>query len=199
MKTSVGRLFRFTGIAVGVLAWIVILLSISHNPWFVFTEHAFSDLGGPEAEKPWIFNYGLIIVSVFGLLYSLSLIKDAANKVETIGGAFMFTASIFLALIGVYPSGTTPHTFVSIWLFVQADLAIVTWGIGLLLSGRKVFGVFSTAMGIFGPLVAALINWPSIATLEAYGIALIDVWIVLMLKAHTRMATPENGWICTSS
>ncbi len=184
MKASIRKLFRFAGIEAGILVWMVILLSISYNPWFVFTEHAFSDLGGPRAEKPWVFNYGLMIVSVFGLLYSLSLIKDATNKVETVGGAFMFTANIFLALVGFYPSGTTPHTFVSTWFFIQADLAIVTWGIGLLLRGRKVFGMVSTTMGILGPLVAALIEWPSIATLEAYGIIMIDAWMVLMLKAH---------------
>ena len=54
MKTPIGKLFRFIGLVAAVLAWIVILLSIHHNPWFVFTKHAFSDLGGPGAEKPWI-------------------------------------------------------------------------------------------------------------------------------------------------
>ncbi len=188
MKVPIGKLFRFTGLAAAVLAWIVILLSISYNPWFVFTKHAFSDLGSPTAEKPWIFNYGLIIIGVLALLYSLTLIEDAANKIENAGGAFTFIAGIFLALIGTYPSGTRPHTFVSTWFFIQSDLAIIAWGMGLLLSGLKVFGMVLTAIGILAPIAATIIEWPSIAIMEACGITLIDAWAVLMLKVHMRRA-----------
>lgn len=186
LKASARKLFRLTGLTVAVFAWIAVLLSVHYNPWFVFTKHAFSDLGGPGAENPWIFNYGPIITGVLALLHSFALIKGATNKVESVGGAFMFIAGIFLALIGVYPSGTTPHNFVSVWFFVQTDLAITTWGIGLLLRGRKAFGLVSIAMGILGPLVALAIKWPSTAILEAYGIAIIDAWVVLMLKVHKK-------------
>jgi len=30
-------------------------------------------------------------------------------------------------LIGIFPSGTRPHTFVSTWFFIQGDLAIIIW------------------------------------------------------------------------
>lgn len=184
MKSSIGKLFRFTGLAASVLVWMVILLSIFHNPWFVFTKHAFSDLGGPEAANPWIYNYGMILLGILGFLYSLTLIEDAANKIETVGGAFMLIAGIFLALIGLYPSGTSPHNWVSTWFFVQAGLAIISWGIGLLLSGFKNLGTVFTAMGVLGGMFAIFIDWPSVAVLEAYGICIIEVWIVLMLKVH---------------
>lgn len=170
--------------AAALLAWTVILLSISYNPWFVFTKHAFSDLGGPAAEKAWIYNYGLIATGALVLLYSLALMMNAANKVENAGGAFISIAGIFLALIGAYPSGTRPHTFVSIWFFAQTDLAVIAWGIGLLLRGWKVLGAVITAMSITGPALAVAINWPSAATLEAYGIAIVDAWVALMLRVH---------------
>lgn len=186
VKALIGKVLPFTGLAVAILAWIIILLSMSYNPWFVFTKHAFSDLGGPKAENPLFYNHGMIMLGFLSLLYSLSLIRDAVNKVEAVGGAFMFTAGIFLALIGVYPSGTRPHNFVSTWFFTQTDLAIITWGIGLLFSDWKIMGMVFTGMAILGTLAAAIIEWPSVAVLEAYGIVLIDAWIVLMLKVHIK-------------
>jgi len=57
-------------------------------------------------------------------------------------------------------------------------------GIGLLLRGWKVLGAVITAMSITGPALAVAINWPSAATLEAYGIAIVDAWVALMLRVH---------------
>jgi hypothetical membrane protein len=175
---------RFTGILAAIVFLVVIFASKCNNPWFTLTKHAFSDLGGPSAENPWIFNNGLEVTGLLALVYSITLIVESKNKVETVGGAFMFTAAIFLALIGLYPSGTPPHSFISTWFFAQADLAIATWGIGLVLRGRKSLGILSTAIGIFGPLSANAIRWPSTAALEAYGIFLIDVWVFIMQKVH---------------
>ncbi|MCW4038302.1 MAG: DUF998 domain-containing protein [Candidatus Bathyarchaeota archaeon] len=196
IKAVVGKTLRLAGVAGAILAWVVIYLAISHNPWFVFTEHAFSDLGGPMAEDAGSFNNGLIVLGGLFILYALTLIWDASNKVETVGGAFALIAGVFLALIGVYPSGTSPHTFVSIWFFVQADVAITVWGIGILLSGWDVFGLVFTCIGIVGPLIAVVVTWPSIAVVEAYGIALIDVWVVLMLRVHyVRWKKPRATFI----
>lgn len=196
IKALVGKPLRLAGIAGAILVWVVIYFAISHNPWFVFTEHAFSDLGGPMSEDAEIFNNGLIGLGGLFILYALTLIGDAINKVETVGGAFALMAGVFLALIGVYPSGTTPHTFVSIWFFVQADVAITVWGIGILLSGWDVFGLVFTCIGIVGPLIAVVVPWPSIAVVEAYGIALIDVWVVLMLRIHyVRWKKPRATFI----
>lgn len=182
LKPAIESLFRLTGVMAALLAWIVIILAIQYNPWFQVTKHAFSDLGGPSAEEPLIFNYGLITMSILTSLYAIALIKNATNKAETVGGAFMIITGIFLALIGVYPSGTEPHTFISIWFFVQADITVIAWGIGLLLRGWKRTGIISLGMGIGGPLITPFINWPSIAVLEAYGIILINAWVILMLK-----------------
>lgn len=185
LNTPIGKLFRFAGLVAVILFYIVSLLSIHYNSWFIFTKHAFSDLGGLEAQKSGIYNWGMIILGVLVLLYSLTLIQDAINKVETVGGAFTFIAGIFLALIGIFPSGTQPHNFVSTWFFIQAELAMLAWGLGLLLNDWKDFGKVILALGILGPIGAIVIQWPSVATIEAYGIVIIDVWVVLLLKIQT--------------
>ncbi|MFQ6125861.1 MAG: DUF998 domain-containing protein [Candidatus Heimdallarchaeota archaeon] len=192
LNKPIGKLFRFTGLIAATLFYIISLLSIHYNSWFIFTEHAFSDLGGPEAQKPGIYNWGMIALGVLILLYSFTLIQDATNKAETIGGAFIFIAGIFLALIGIYPSGTQPHSFVSSWFFTQAELAMLAWGIGLMLNDWKNFGKVILILGIFGPIGAAVIQWPSVASIEAYGIVIIDIWVVLLLKVQATRLTSHS-------
>ncbi len=104
---------RYAGLAAAILFWIVSGISISYNSWFNFTKDAFSALGDPDAQNPWIYNYGLIIIGAFILIYSFSLINDATNKLEISGGAFTIVSGLFLIMIGVYHSGTEPHNFVS--------------------------------------------------------------------------------------
>ena len=174
------------GLATTISAWIIIFISVQNNPWFRFTKHAFSDLGGPHATNSWIFNNGLIFTGTLALLYSFCLIMDSENKIECIGSAFMIIASIFLILIGIFPSGTKPHTFVSLWFFIQLDMTIISWGIGLLLRKWLKLGIFLTAMGILAPIIAMLVPWPSVAIAETYGIVIIDIWIILMLRIHFK-------------
>jgi hypothetical membrane protein len=102
------------------------------------------------------------------------------NKLESMGSSFIFIAGIFLILIGIYPSGTDPHVFVSTWFFLQADLAIIVWGLGLIYRNARNIGYFFTAMGILGPIIAMMVDWPSAATVEAYGIVIIDIWVILL-------------------
>ncbi|MEM4984919.1 MAG: DUF998 domain-containing protein, partial [Sulfolobales archaeon] len=54
-------LWRLTGLIAVFSAWTTIFLSVSKNPWFNVFKHALSDLGGPRAVDPWIYNVGLIV------------------------------------------------------------------------------------------------------------------------------------------
>ena len=196
VKTLIRHPLRLTGLATVILAWVVLYQSIQFNPWFVFTEHAFSDLGSALAENPAFFNTGMKALGGLFILYALVLITDAINKVEGAGGAFAVIAGIFLALIGFYPSGITLHAFVSLWFFLQTDLAILTWGLGILLNGWSGFGVVVTGIGVVGPLAAVVVPWPSIAVLEAYCIALMSLWVILMLQLHyTRLKMPPPRYV----
>lgn len=179
-------LHMYSGVLAAIFAWIIIFACISINPWFVFTRDAFSDLGAPEANSPWLYNYGLIITGLIIIIYSLKQVEGSRNRIETMAATFLFVAGIFLMLIGINPAGTKPHNFVSTWFFLQADMAIFTWGIGLLVRKWKDLGTVFTLMGSLGPIIAALIDWPSAATIEAYGIIIIDIWVILMLKVHRR-------------
>lgn len=179
LMVSVNSVLTYMGIAAAVLAWVVIVVSISLNPWFSMFGNALSDLGNPHANYYWVYNYGLVVTAALMLLFSFHLLLVSENKVEVMGSSFVTIASIFLALIGIFHEGTYPHTFVSEWFFTQMDLAVVVWSIGLVLSRRLNYGIPLLLLGLIAPIPALLIKWPSTALLEAYGIVIIDIWAIV--------------------
>lgn len=173
----------FLGIASSMLT---ILISIYYNPWFDFFKNAFSGLGSDEANMPWIYNYGLIITSIFVYLYSVYLAMESKNKLEVFASAFFFIAGIFLALIGIYHAGTRPHVFVSSYFFFQSWLSIFTWSMGIMKRKFKL-GLSSLILAIIAPLLAYFIKWPSVASLEALGIAVIYFWVLISFFSYSKI------------
>lgn len=174
-----------------VLAWIVIVAAWLLNPWFNFWSDAFSDLGVPgQAEKAWVYNYGLIVTGALLVGYGVYLYRWALYKPEVLAAGFTMLAGIFLALIGVYPGGTRPHVFVSTWFFVQMDMALMPlmyslwrhrgfrpalWGLAMALTAFPIFILVDATMG-----------WPSVAAGEAYGIIVIDLAVLIALAYQCR-------------
>ncbi len=63
---------------------------------------------------------------------------------------------------------------------------MVAWGIGLLLRGWKRYGLAVLAIGIIGPIIAYVIDWPSAGVTEAYAIILINTWVVIMQMVYVK-------------
>ncbi len=180
--------FRLSPALIGpiaaIYAWIIIYTCILMNPWFVFTEHAFSDLGGSSANNPWLYNYGMMSIGLLIIIYSIYLVYISKNKLMTVGSSFAIIAGIFLIMVGVYPSGARPHVFVSTWFFLQFDLAIIIWGLGAYRLYRDFVSLSLLLIGFVAPIIGFLAPWPSAATVEAFGVLVIDFWVaVSFLKA----------------
>lgn len=181
------RLIIYFGIVAVIFAWIVIGASWVLNPWFVFTRDAFSDFGGPHSSCPGLYNYGLIITGMFVVIYSFAICSLAKNKLEIIGGAYVALAGIFLALIGIFPSGTEPHGFVSTWFFLQMFIALIILGLGMKIRGLKYGREITIIAAISVPLaiiLEILWGWPSAAVLETYGIIIIDICVIMVSMAY---------------
>ncbi|OGD54667.1 hypothetical protein A3K81_02005 [Candidatus Bathyarchaeota archaeon RBG_13_60_20] len=184
MNRAIGAVTKYCGVAAALLAWAIFAYAMSINPWFVFAEYAFSDLGGSLAADPIVYNAGMMALGTLLILYSLRCLDDSVNKLETVGGAFLAIAGVFLIFIGVYPSGTGPHGFVSYWFFAQTDLAILVWGLGLVERGEKDLGTVVAGLGLLSPMVAYLVPWPSTAMAETFGIVVMNIWVLLMQRVH---------------
>ncbi|NJE10491.1 DUF998 domain-containing protein [Thermococcus sp. MAR1] len=155
----------------GLVYWLFVAWSISRNPWFSFWKNALSDLGGPEANSPWIYNCGLVVTAALILAFSVYLILSAVNKLQTVGSSYISISAIFLALIGVFHEGTSPHVFVSTYFFIQFFVGALFYGLGSKKSLKSIAVIlFSLAV------VGAFIRWPSTALLETYEILLLTLF-----------------------
>ena len=179
-----------TGVASLLAALTVIAVCWMLNPWFIFWEDAFSDFGGSRACCPWLYNWGLIFSALLLLAFSLYVYRVARHKVEAFASALLLVSAIFLALIGVFPSGTRPHTFVSTWFFVQVYMAFAAIGAGMYVQGARLGGAFVAGLASSAPfiglLVEALHGWPSAAVAEAVGIAVIGALLAASTPFYVK-------------
>lgn len=176
--------WRLSGAAAAAVALAAIVLAIHCNPWFDLFKHALSDLGGPRASDPWIYNYGLVAAGALASIYALYLASASSTKASTYASAFVFVAGLFLAMIGVFPSGTRPHTFVSAWFFVQMWMAMVASAADFLLRGARGRGGVLLAASLLGPLGAVIIKWPSVALVEVYGVSIVGLYVALLTASY---------------
>ena len=182
MKREALDSLRVLGVVSGISGWLVILASIQRNPWFVFTEHAFSDLGGSMANDAWLFSNGMMLTGLIIVLYGVYLAHISVNRPTMVGAVLFMVTGGFLTLIGVFPTGTEPHYFVSVMFFVMSDLSILAWGSGLIRGENDIMGKLFIGMGLLGPVLTYMIPWPSTAAVEAFGIIIMNMWVALMYR-----------------
>ncbi|AMQ17827.1 DUF998 domain-containing protein [Thermococcus peptonophilus] len=168
---------RWSGIVSGIVYWLFVAWSISRNRWFSFFHNALSDLGDPsKATAPWIYNYGLIVTSLFVLAFAIYLILASENRLQTVGGAYISISAIFLALIGIFHGGTRPHVFVSTYFFVQFFLGALIYGVGSEKREIRYGSVLIFLLALFG----TFLEWSSVALIETYEIALVMTFTLLV-------------------
>ena len=192
------RKICLTGPVAVILAWIIILSSWYFNKsWFIFTRDAFSDFGGSTSCCPGLYNYGLELVGVTIILFSICLYKASRDKLEVVGASYIGLSGIFLALIGYYHAGTRPHGFVSTWFFIQMDLGLFFQSLGLyrMTGSWESYSSLWTSIAAFpiAIIIGITLGWPSAAVLEAYGIIVIDVIVILITIAYNRVFKDISG------
>ena len=195
------RAFPEVAFWVGAFAAVYFWVTVAYDgyinsQWWSFLGSSFSALGDPSpnstgaaAGLSWFYNDVVIFpTAAMIMFFSAGMVKASRNWLQATGSAFFMVAGIFLLLVGVFHGGPpTPagyHDFVSGWFFAQALLSLWLWGVGTLLERRWALGGEMIAIGILAPLIAARVPWPSVASIEAFGIAAIDVWLLLMYFAR---------------
>ncbi len=196
----VSRAFPEIAFWVGAFAaayfWVTVAYDgYINSSWWNFLGSSFSALGDPSSNSSgaaaglyWFYNDVVIFpTAVMIMVFAAGMAKASRNWIQSIGSAFFIVAGIFLLLVGVFHAGpSTPagyHDFVSGWFFAQALLSLWLWGFGILLERRWILGGEMLAIGLLAPLIAASVKWPSVASTEAFGIAAIDLWLILMYFA----------------
>ena len=183
------RLVVTLSTAVVVLPWLVIAASWSLNPWFDPLRGAYSDLGSPEARYPWVFNLGMVVSGVLVVALGIVVYSLSVSRLEAAGSTLLSEAGVFLALVGMFPEGTRPHSFVAAWFFLQLYASYIVLGAALsrrsLVEGPALATIGALAAPL-ASLVELLVGWPSVAMLETYAVLAADVGVVLLASAYRR-------------
>ncbi len=172
----------------GILAPIVAFCGIGaavyvNRSWWRLTDNAISDLGKLGLPHNWILNSSLIVTAVLGIYYSTGLLERSRNGVERAGVWIFVGGLMFLAAIGLFPEGTSPHYYVSWAFFITAGLGLLTSGIGALSSGDRAFGWFSVVLFLIGWALAtwARGHFKGVAVAELIGAVVIALWHYVLL------------------
>ena len=165
----------------GFLSPVTALVFISAAVYihdFSFTGTALSDMGRIGLEKNCIFNVGLILSGVFGLLFSLSLYTTLKGH-ERIPALGFTTAALSLIGIGVFPEGLALHVVFSVGFYLLALLSIFIIGV-LMYKRKKNLGVFSVSSFGAACILAGMPGWDGVAIPEVIGAFFICLWTVVI-------------------
>ena len=184
----------------GILAPVVALAGIGvgvflNRSWWHLTENAISDLGRLGLRYNWVLNVSLVISAVLAIYYAIGLLGEVKNLIEKAGIVIFIVGLGFLALIGIFPEGTSPHYYVSWGFFVFSSLGLLIAGIGIGLSGEKGLAVFTVALFITGWVLAtwARNHFAGVAPAEFVGVFGIVAWhYTLIWKRFTKVLRPRG-------
>lgn len=170
MKVS-DRVAGACGILAPPIAFAAIVSSILIHPWFRWADNALSDLGALKTPYNFVFNSGLIAAGLLFLIFLSGFRRQVNRWLGRVGIIFWYASAISLILIGIFPSGTSPHQTVSEAFYGLGFLAFLTLGIDQLRERSE---------RVFGALV-----------LSVMVLALVSVVLLMTIPYNLGAAIPE--------
>ncbi|UCH43350.1 MAG: DUF998 domain-containing protein [Dehalococcoidales bacterium] len=157
------RIAGVCGIASQLTGLATVLVAALISPWFSWTESYISMLG-IEGSVTVLFNSGLIVTGVLGLIFTSGLWRhlpsELLNWAGKAGVACLVLGSLSLSAMGIFPSTLEyPHNTASITFLFFIVLGFLLIGLTGVTKASKKWGWFSLCAGV---LILALqpIPWP---------------------------------------
>ncbi|ASJ00317.1 DUF998 domain-containing protein [Thermococcus gorgonarius] len=176
----------WAGLIAPLIAYSGILTAIYVNrSWWRLTDNAISDLGKVGLQHNWLLNVPLVLTAVLAIYYAAGLLEKARNKVEKVGIWVLVAGFVFLALIGIFPEGTSPHYYVSWGFFLTAGFGLLIAGVGMGIAGDRKILYFTVALFVLAWILAiwAMRTFKGVAIPEFIGAIAITVWhYAILLK-----------------
>ncbi len=144
------RILLAIGVAAPILALVAVLAAVLAYPGFDHARQYLSDLGGPKARYPMIFNAAILVTgfgaAAAGVGFGLALLALGGSRIA----AALVTAAFALAGYGMvvstfYPWPDPRHLAIRLGLFILIAPPMLIWGIarveGLSVLRRFLVGV----------------------------------------------------------
>ena len=164
----------YVSVFLPVIFLLGLVVVLSRNPWFSFTNNALSDMGSLKNPERWYFNGFLMVFAVIGFIAAFGALKSGLSYLMPI-------AMVFLFLVGVFPEELPYHapSAVLFYVLALADIAII--GVKLGRSGAFVGYLWSIAAILTFLLMLYLIRarvFRGLAVPEMIGAVTILGWFV---------------------
>lgn len=154
-----GRKAGIFGILSPLIALVFISIAIYLNPWFVLSDNALSDLGAIGESYNYVFDIGIILTGFTNILFSFGLQNLKNTRIGHCGATIYGVGVSFLLLVGVFPLGTSPHSYVAVISFLLATLAIILIGIDQALAKQtRPWGIFALSIVVLGIISFILVH-----------------------------------------
>jgi hypothetical membrane protein len=184
------------GVLAPILAFSCILLSIRFAPDFSWTDSALSDLGVMSNPAAILFNSGLIISGILGIVFALGLLSFLNGKSVGRAGTLLFLLDcLALAAIGVFSENTGRiHFYVSVAFFALFPFSMFLMAASFVLTSRNRMAVFTFLVSVFAAAVWVAEFWvryvPGVAIPETLSGIAASFWVIvtcfIMLRAASR-------------
>jgi hypothetical membrane protein len=206
------RILRQVAGVCGILGVIVFLsfvgLAIFYSPGnFSITQNWISDLGGmgytafENVSRPLVtssttallFDSGLAVAGILGIIFSLGLLSDANSPAYRLGAVCTLLGAAAIAGVGLLPEPLgVIHIVVSFAFGIFFAAAMFLIGGSLVDSSAKPLGGFSIALGIVALVGTSLISYER-GVAESILAAAIALWfVVFSIRMLRRTSLSET-------
>lgn len=189
------QLSTFAGVLAVVVSVGSILTAVLFAPWFSWQTNTLSDLGVADAPERHLFNYGLLLTGLLGLLFLPALRQTLQTLAHKLAVAPIVASLVGVAGVGLFPSGHPLHFPMALSAYLGFIAGVVLYGVGDYLAGSRRRGVATVGSGVahFGSWVVwaffLVDTLPGLAVPEFVGALLFDGWV---LFTATRLVRDER-------
>jgi hypothetical membrane protein len=179
------RFGGFCGILGSGLCIALVLAATVLSPWFRWENNALSELGVGEVSL--LFNSAMLIGGGIMFFFALGIREYFdGNRLVRVGVKLIITASVFLALVGVFTVDMMLlHGIVSLGPLLLAPLGFVFIGFGTEEAKLGKFSIWSGAAALVSSLILPMVIWflpfkLGFAVPEIISTIITTVWIFVM-------------------
>jgi hypothetical membrane protein len=180
------RAAGLSGIMAAIISLSSILIAIGMSPWFTWTGSWLSDLGRTTQPSATVFNNGLILGGMLGVLFSIGMRRAGIFRGEEseMGLATLFLATLFLAFVGLFPvDAGAIHTTASLLFFVFTIVSLILLGNVLRKTLDKRYGQLVLCLGMISaasfPFFFVDRPWGTNAVVEMVSSLSITVFVLV--------------------
>jgi len=128
------RILLAIGVAAPILAFVAVVIAVLAYPGFDQARQYLSDLGGPKAPHPMIFNLAILVTGLgaaaAGAGFALALLALGGARIAAgLVAASFALAGYGLVMASLYPWPDPRHLAINLGLGIQLAPLLLIWGL----------------------------------------------------------------------